>query len=143
LESRGFAADLECEADPLVAPIDAGAFREALRNLIDNAVSYSGQSRRVRVRACSDNGHIAVSVTDFGIGISPADQRRIFERFYRARDPRVAEVRGTGIGLSIVRNIVDAHGGTVTVESRVGTGSTFTIRLPRHREETHVPPADR
>ena len=143
LDSRGFAADVECESASLIVPVDPGAFREALRNLIDNAVCYSGESRRVRIRAGSGNGDVAVSVTDFGIGISPADQRRIFRRFYRADDPRVRAVRGTGIGLSIVRNIVQAHGGSVTVESRPGAGSTFTIRLPRQSEEGHVPPAHR
>jgi signal transduction histidine kinase len=143
LESRGFAADVDCAAGSLVAPVDAAAFREALRNLIENAVSYSGESRRVRITAGADNGDVVVSVTDFGIGISAADQRRIFDRFYRADDPRVTTVRGTGIGLSIVKNIAEGHGGSIAVESRLDVGSTFIIRLPRESEENDAPPADR
>lgn len=135
LDSRGFAADVDCEGGPLLAPVDTAALREAIRNLVDNAVSYSGESRRLRVRAVADNGEVAISVTDYGIGIATPDLRRIFDRFYRGSDARVAEVRGTGIGLSIVRAIAEGHGGTVTVQSRVGAGSTFTIRLPRQPEE--------
>ena len=102
----------------------------ALRNLIDNAIRYSPENTRVGVGVRSKDGLIAVSVTDQGEGMTPEDQERVFERFYRVDAARSRHTGGTGLGLSIVKHVVSNHGGEVTVWSRPGQGSTFTLRLP-------------
>jgi two-component system sensor histidine kinase SenX3 len=103
----------------------------ALRNLIDNAVGYSPDNTRVVVvtRQAEDQS-VEISVTDQGIGISEADLGRIFERFYRVDPARSRQTGGTGLGLAIVKHVTTKHGGEVTVWSKEGSGSTFTIRLP-------------
>ncbi|MBG6093370.1 sensor histidine kinase [Actinomadura viridis] len=103
----------------------------ALRNLIDNAVAYSPENTRVVVatRRC-DDGHVEVNVTDQGIGIPERELERIFERFYRVDPARSRQTGGTGLGLAIVKHVTTKHGGEVTVWSKEGSGSTFTIRLP-------------
>ncbi|WP_326961933.1 MULTISPECIES: sensor histidine kinase [unclassified Arthrobacter] len=102
----------------------------ALRNLIDNAIRYSPENTRVGVGIRAKEGLVAVSVTDQGEGLSPEDQDRVFERFYRVDAARSRHTGGTGLGLSIVKHVVANHGGEVTLWSRPGQGSTFTIRLP-------------
>jgi len=103
----------------------------ALRNLIGNAINYSPEGTRVAVASRMADGMVEVSVTDQGIGIPPADQERIFERFYRVDPARSRETGGTGLGLAIVKHVCATHGGEVTVWSRPGEGSTFTIRIPQ------------
>lgn len=102
----------------------------ALRNLIDNAIRYSPENTRVGIGIRSKDGLVAVSVTDQGGGLSPEDQERVFERFYRVDAARSRHTGGTGLGLSIVKHVVANHGGEVTLWSQPGQGSTFTIRLP-------------
>jgi two-component system sensor histidine kinase SenX3 len=102
----------------------------ALRNLIDNAIRYSPENTKVGVGVRSKDGLIAVSVTDQGEGMTPEDQERVFERFYRVDAARSRHTGGTGLGLSIVKHVASNHGGEVTLWSRPGQGSTFTLRLP-------------
>ncbi|MEO5781177.1 cell wall metabolism sensor histidine kinase WalK [Arthrobacter oryzae] len=102
----------------------------ALRNLIDNAIRYSPENTRVGIGVRSKDGLVAVSVTDQGEGLSPEDQERVFERFYRVDAARSRHTGGTGLGLSIVKHVISNHGGEVTLWSKPGQGSTFTIRLP-------------
>ena len=102
----------------------------ALRNLIDNAIRYSPENTRVGVGVRTREGVVAISVTDQGEGLTPEDQERVFERFYRVDAARSRHTGGTGLGLSIVKHVVSNHGGEVTVWSQPGQGSTFTIRLP-------------
>ncbi|MFQ4150100.1 ATP-binding protein [Arthrobacter sp. LAPM80] len=102
----------------------------ALRNLIDNAVRYSPDNTQVGIGLSVGNGVVSVSVTDQGDGLSPPDQDRVFERFYRVDAARSRHTGGTGLGLSIVKHIVSNHGGEVTLWSSPKLGSTFTIRLP-------------
>jgi two-component system sensor histidine kinase SenX3 len=102
----------------------------ALRNLIDNAIRYSPENTRVGVGVRAKEGLIAISVTDQGEGLSPEDQERVFERFYRVDAARSRHTGGTGLGLSIVKHVVSNHGGEVTLWSQPGQGSTFTLRLP-------------
>jgi signal transduction histidine kinase len=109
---------------------DREALGRALWNLLDNAVKYSPHSPHVRLTARAAGQWLEVSVKDEGLGISPEEQARIFQKFARGSAAAAAGVKGTGLGLSMVRHIVDAHGGTVRVESRPGEGSTFTIALP-------------
>src|SRR5690606_37438868 len=100
-------------------------------NLLSNAVKYSGDGRwlRVSVRR-EERDHVAIAVEDKGIGIDAADLERIFDRFYRAGDELTRGVSGAGLGLSLVDQIVQAHGGEIRVESQRGAGSSFTILLP-------------
>jgi two-component system sensor histidine kinase SenX3 len=106
----------------------------ALRNLLDNAVSYSPERTRVVVSVQTAGEQVEVSVADQGIGISAADQERIFERFYRVDPARSRATGGTGLGLSIVKHVCVNHGGEVVVWSTEGAGSTFTLRLPLRQE---------
>lgn len=114
------------------APVygDRDLLMTAFRNLIDNAIRYSPEGTRVGVGVRSRDGLVQVSVTDQGAGITPEEQERIFERFYRIDAARSRQTGGTGLGLSIVKHVVANHGGEVTVWSQAGQGSTFTVRLP-------------
>ncbi|WP_240757564.1 sensor histidine kinase [Nakamurella flava] len=102
----------------------------ALTNLIDNAVQYSPAGTPVSISRAQRDGMVRLAVTDRGIGISGENQRRIFERFFRVDPARSRATGGTGLGLAIVKHIAANHGGTATVWSRPGTGSTFTLILP-------------
>ena len=102
----------------------------ALHNLVGNALKYTPEGGRVAITVEVSPKQVLVSVADTGIGISPEDAERIFERFYRAKDPRVAKITGTGLGLTLAREVVRMHGGDITVESQIDQGSTFTMTLP-------------
>ena len=104
----------------------------ALRNLIDNAIRYSPENTRVGIGVRSREGLVSISVTDQGEGLSPEDQERVFERFYRVDSARSRHTGGTGLGLSIVKHVASNHGGEVTLWSQPGQGSTFTLSLPQH-----------
>lgn len=103
---------------------------EALGNLVSNAIAYSPQGSHVGIGVKEEDGAVEIAVTDQGIGISEDDQKRIFERFYRADQARSRHTGGTGLGLSIVKHAIHRHDGEVRLWSREGSGSTFTIRLP-------------
>jgi two-component system sensor histidine kinase SenX3 len=109
---------------------DARQIRSAVVNLLDNAIKYSGPGDAVEIGATTCDGRISITVRDHGIGIPTRDLERIFERFYRVDRARSRETGGTGLGLSIVRHVAQAHGGDITVQSREGEGSTFTLSLP-------------
>ncbi|HET8987516.1 MAG TPA: ATP-binding protein [Humibacillus sp.] len=110
---------------------DAELVTTAITNLIGNAIAYSDEGTRVAVSVRrGGDGLVDVAVTDQGLGIAPEEQERIFERFYRVDSARSRATGGTGLGLAIVKHVVDNHGGTVSVWSQPGRGSTFTIRLP-------------
>ncbi|RAY11368.1 two-component sensor histidine kinase [Actinomadura craniellae] len=103
----------------------------ALRNLVDNAIAYSPENTRVVIMtSTTDDGFVEITVTDQGIGIPESDLERIFERFYRVDPARSRRTGGTGLGLAIVKHVTTKHGGEVTVWSKEGSGSTFTLRLP-------------
>jgi two-component system, OmpR family, sensor histidine kinase SenX3 len=108
----------------------------ALRNLIVNAVNYSSPSTKVAVTTGIADGMVTIAVTDQGMGIPPAELDRIFERFYRVDPARSRDTGGTGLGLSIVKHVCANHGGDCDVWSKVGEGSTFTIRLPALSEKS-------
>ncbi|WP_434995962.1 sensor histidine kinase [Arthrobacter sp. Ld5] len=115
---------------PIPVHGDRDLLMTAFRNLIDNAIRYSPEGTRVGVGIRSRDGLVQVSVTDQGVGITPEEQERVFERFYRIDAARSRQTGGTGLGLSIVKHVVSNHGGEVTVWSQPGQGSTFTVRLP-------------
>jgi signal transduction histidine kinase len=110
--------------------VDPGAVSQAILNLLDNAVKYSGDSRKVLVRVDRGVGNVRISVEDFGIGIPADEHAQIFTRFHRVSTSLVHDVKGSGLGLALVKYIVEAHGGRVTLTSTPGSGSTFTIHLP-------------
>ncbi|MBL9040092.1 MAG: HAMP domain-containing histidine kinase [Myxococcales bacterium] len=111
--------------------LDENAMTLLLLNLVDNAVKYGGNGQIVvRLRVSERGKEILLSVTDQGLGIAPDEQRKVFERFYRTRAVRNTNIRGSGIGLALVKHIAEAHGGDITVESVSGKGATFTLSLP-------------
>lgn len=105
-------------------------FEQAVANLLENAINYSGSKSEVRIEASADDDNVVVKVVDHGIGIEKKHHDRIFERFYRVDKARSRSTGGTGLGLAIVKHIVQAQGGSISVESAPGQGSTFTIKLP-------------
>ncbi|MEW6568709.1 MAG: ATP-binding protein [Chloroflexota bacterium] len=127
---------LEVELADGMRPIEADAMllRQAVANLVDNAVKFTQPGGRVKVRARQEAGKQQLSVEDSGIGIAPADQARLFEKFYRAGRPEAVRERGPGLGLAIVKSIAEQHRGRVAVESRLGAGSRFTLELPLRQE---------
>jgi len=130
LEGAGRDFTIECDA-PAGATVNADreALSQALWNLLDNAVKYSGRSRIVRVDV-EHGREVALRVRDQGPGVSASERKQVFRKFARGSAARMGEVKGTGIGLAMVKHIVEAHGGRVTVDSEPGSGSTFTIVLP-------------
>lgn len=114
---------------------DPDLLMTAVRNLIDNAIRYSPENTKVGVGVRQRDGYAQISVTDQGPGISPEEQERVFERFYRVDSARSRQTGGTGLGLSIVKHVLANHGGEVSLWSQPGQGSTFTLRLPLADEE--------
>lgn len=131
-EQKGFSIETNIDRDDMVIKGDKEALSEAIINLIDNAIKYSGESKKIILSAFDKNGDVIFSIKDFGIGISPKEQKKIFEKFYRSGSHLIHNTKGTGIGLSIVKQIIDAHGGEILVESQVDRGSTFTIKFQKY-----------
>jgi signal transduction histidine kinase len=129
LEDKRFT--IEADIEPGVrATADADALEQAILNLVDNAVKYSGQAKWLRIALWRRFHSVFLRVSDKGIGIPETEQRRIFDKFYRSRAANDGDTGGAGLGLTVVQHIVDAHGGRIEVESKVGEGSSFTIVLP-------------
>ena len=129
-DEAGVSVEVDVAADLPLVEGDPAALRRAVENLVGNAIKYSGDGTAVRVTARRNGDAVEIAVADRGHGIRSEDLPHIFEPFYRGRDAVEAQVRGSGLGLSLARRVVEAHGGSVSVESRAGTGSTFIIRLP-------------
>ncbi len=130
IEQNGFAFESRIADDLPPVRVDREAIARSLLNLINNAVKYSDSEKFLGVNVYRTNGTVKLEVVDHGIGIPRGEQSKIFEKFYRAGDPLVHNTKGSGLGLSLVRHIVQAHGGNVSVDSTPGKGSTFTIALP-------------
>jgi signal transduction histidine kinase len=130
LAQHGFKVDVELEPDLPELPLDADAIKQALANLVDNAIKYSGDRRQLRVSARRQDQEVRIDVADHGIGIPPGEAPRIFEKFYRVGRSETQGRRGSGVGLALVKHIVEAHGGRVDLESRLGEGSRFSVHLP-------------
>jgi signal transduction histidine kinase len=133
LEEQGFM--LETEIEPQVRVVgDADALEQAMLNLINNAVKYSHRNKSVRIRLWTQGDQVLFRVSDRGIGIPEGEQNRIFEKFYRVHMGNEPDTGGAGLGLSVVKHIVEAHRGKIQVESKVGEGSSFSLILPRLQE---------
>ena len=130
IEQTGFTFQEQIEDGLPPVRVDREAIARSLLNLINNAVKYSPQEKFLGVRLLRSGNEIKLQVADHGMGIPIHEQSKIFEKFYRVGDPLVHNTKGSGLGLSLVRHIVQAHGGNVSVESAPGQGSTFTIALP-------------
>jgi signal transduction histidine kinase len=127
---RGLELSVATPAKPIYVFADAGRLQQVLHNLLENAMRYTETGGKIAVRVEGVPGEARLSVSDTGVGIPEADVPYVFERFFRSKGSRATNPGGSGLGLSIVRWIVEAHKGRVTVESRVGKGSTFTVHLP-------------
>jgi two-component system, OmpR family, phosphate regulon sensor histidine kinase PhoR len=109
---------------------DREALGDALVDLLQNAFKYTGPDKRISVTARAEGGSVEIVVADNGPGIPGADQKRIFDKFYRGKDPLERTIEGSGLGLSMVKHVVQAHGGKVSVKSELGKGAAFTVLLP-------------
>jgi signal transduction histidine kinase len=129
LEQSGFQFEEKIDEVPPMR-VDREAMARSLLNLVNNALKYSQDRKYIGVNLYRHNGSVKLEVVDQGIGIPDQEQQKIFEKFYRVGDPLVHNTKGSGLGLSLVRHIVKAHGGEVSVDSTPGRGSKFTIVLP-------------
>ena len=143
LRDSGFLIEEQIDQDLPMVLADAAELSRALQNLIRNAIKYGGDQRWIGLQAqalsSARGGEVLISVRDSGLGIPPADLPHIFEPFYRAHEVVVAQIHGSGLGLSVVRQIVEAHGGRITVQSEPGKGSVFTVYLPCATNDGHQP----
>ncbi|MEO8041866.1 MAG: HAMP domain-containing sensor histidine kinase, partial [Acidobacteriota bacterium] len=129
IESGGFTVDTDLKTDLPKISADKSALSSAIQNLIANSVKYSKGASWIKISAANGDGWIKIVVEDKGIGVSTGELRQIFEPFYRSKQVVDAQISGNGLGLNLVKKIVEAHGGNVSVESTVGAGSKFTIAL--------------
>src|SRR6185312_7925312 len=130
IEQSGFTFEETIDENVPSMSVDREAISRSLLNLVNNALKYSPDHKYIGVNLKRMNGSVQLQVVDHGMGIPREEQSKIFEKFYRVGDPMVNNTRGSGLGLSLVRHIVQAHGGMITVESAPGEGSKFTITLP-------------
>jgi signal transduction histidine kinase len=128
VEQQGFTLDMRAESPSLAVRLDADAAADAMLNLMENAVKYSGRSRRIEVSMYQRDRFAIFAVRDWGIGIPQSEQKKIFGEFYRP--PGHSATTGFGLGLFLVRDVMRAHGGSVDVESSPGTGSRFRLKFP-------------
>lgn len=144
-KARGQGVRLEARVSEHLPAVwsDSARLAQILTNLVGNAIQYTPPGGKVTVSARQEDGMLEVLVTDTGIGISAENQKKIFDRFFRADDPLVRESPGTGLGLPITASLVDLHGGEIWVESELGEGSTFTFTLPLASAEQAALPAPR
>ena len=138
-------AEVERHVSPNLPPVmaDRKALSEAILDLLQNAHKYTGPEKRITVRATASGPTVQISVTDNGPGIPEREHKRIFKKFYRARDPLSRTIEGTGLGLAMVKHIANGHGGRVSVASQVGHGATFTISLPAVGPVAEAPQGER
>jgi signal transduction histidine kinase len=131
---RDFSIQLLIQEDIPKLALDKEAFSQALINLLDNAVKFSANKKEIHVILSTDEKNVILEVKDKGIGIPPDELDKIFEKFYQGKNALKQTVKGAGLGLTLVKHTVEAHGGRVSVKSRVGEGSTFSLTFPIHRE---------
>lgn len=136
VEQNGFTFEQHIADDVPTLRVDREAIARSLLNLINNSIKYSSDEKYLRVNLYGENSSVKLEVLDRGIGIPRSEQQKIFEKFYRVGDPLVHNTKGSGLGLSLVKSTVQAHGGDVWVESDQGRGSKFTVVLPVGQESS-------
>ena len=129
-DAKGIDLSLDAEPSLSMADLDATRISQVIGNLLENAITHTPEDGRVEVSARTHDGAVEIAVADTGLGMAPEDLPRLFDRFYRADPSRDRSTGGAGLGLTIARRLVEAHGGTIEAESELGQGSRFTIRLP-------------
>jgi signal transduction histidine kinase len=134
VELKSGTVQVDLATAPLTVMGDSERLATAVDNLLQNAVKFSEGPPHIEVNGCRENGNIRLVVKDHGIGIATAARARLFEKFYRVENPSLHNVAGTGIGLYLVRQVIESHGGRVAVESQPGEGSAFEIALPAANE---------
>jgi signal transduction histidine kinase len=130
ISDKNIALVLEIPANVGEIKADRLRFAQVMTNLLSNACKYSPSGSRVTIAACRHGQHIRIDISDTGIGISPADQARLFTKFFRADNTPTREQSGTGLGLYIARHLIEAHQGTIWTESAAGEGTTFHVAWP-------------
>lgn len=130
IENKGFSLEADIEEPVPPAMIDTDSFETIIGNLIENALKYSEEEKELSVSLHHRDKNIIIKVRDSGVGIPKSAQRHVFDKFYRVEDAMTAETKGHGLGLSIVKNLVELNGGTVKVDSEEGKGSVFTVIFP-------------
>ncbi len=130
IRDLGFEMVTQLPDGPIVMMIDKDAISQALLNLLNNAAKYSEEQKYIRVELTRNANGVVISVEDQGVGIPQDEIKKVFDKFYRASTTRTKETTGSGLGLTLVSHIADAHAGSVEVKSNVGRGSTFVLRLP-------------
>ena len=130
LQSNGFKCSVQLGNNIGLISADREAVSEAVVNLLDNAVKYSKENKDITVKTGSDNETVYVEVKDKGIGISREDQKKIFDKFYRVTSGNIQNTRGTGLGLSLVKHIIEIHKGKIIIDSSPGKGSSFKLHFP-------------
>ncbi|MCE7857573.1 MAG: sensor histidine kinase [Ignavibacteria bacterium CHB3] len=130
LEQKGFSFNIIKDESIPIIKIDEEAVSESIVNLVDNAVKYSNEKKEITIRTGMESNFAFVEVEDKGICIPEKDQKKVFEKFFRVSSGDVHNVKGSGLGLSIVKHIVDAHKGKIELYSEVGKGSKFRLLFP-------------
>jgi signal transduction histidine kinase len=130
--------DVQRNMQPDLPPvlIDRDAMSQAISNLVDNAIKYSSDVKQLSITTKTCGTDLSIEMADRGIGIPRAEQAKVFDKFYRVGNGLVHDVKGSGLGLSLVKHIIEAHHGTISVESDLGKGTRFTIRLPLSQGDT-------
>jgi signal transduction histidine kinase len=129
-EEQGLALELKLPGDVPLVQADERSMEEVFTNLISNAINYSPEGGTVVIAASKYMEYLEVRVSDTGVGIAAEELPKIFDKFYRVKHPQTRQVIGTGLGLSIVKGVIEAHRGSVEVESTPGVGTIFKVLLP-------------
>ncbi|KAA3653230.1 MAG: GHKL domain-containing protein [Calditrichaeota bacterium] len=130
IQQKGFKINSSLELNLPLVQLDSEAVRQAVVNLIDNAIKYSNGNKSIHITLKRMNGTVVLSVQDFGLGIPVKEQKKIFKKFYRVENSLIHTTKGSGLGLTLVKNIMVQHKGQITVKSKVGEGSTFSLVFP-------------
>lgn len=129
LEEKGYKLKTEIDSD-ITLQVDTDKLHQVYTNLLSNAIKYSGDSRNIFIRLFRNSNEVITEIADEGIGIAKEDEEKIFEEFYRVDRQESGDITGTGLGLTVAREIVEGHGGKILVESEIGKGSKFIVILP-------------
>jgi signal transduction histidine kinase/tetratricopeptide (TPR) repeat protein len=130
IRDNGFKIESELPDESITLKIDKDAISQVLLNLLNNAVKYSEERKYILIKVCKNSTSALISVADHGVGIPKEEVKKIFNKFYRVSNAKTSETRGTGLGLTLAKHVIQAHGGSIEVESEIGQGSRFTVTIP-------------